>query len=183
MWTKSMATASLQSSWCVSRRYKKASEYLRQSGTDGKMMRLTGNLSLSTNGLMLGFDTRMTLYNSVSSTLRRNSNEKSMQKRNLRSVDEDKQAPPLSQRPGYRDAKEQLRNLKKEKREQVVPFIPVSERKRLHNQIDPSLQEYLEWPSIYWEEYFAEEHHEPSSSSSWSPSSSWWSSSSWSSRF
>ena len=30
-------------------------------------------------------------------------------------------------------------------------------------------------------EYFAEEHHQPSSSSSWSPSSSWWSSSSWTS--
>ena len=52
-----------------------------------------------------------------------------------------------------------------------VPFIPVSEKKRLHNKIDPSLQEYLEWLNINWEEYSAEEHHQPSSSSSWSQTS------------
>ena len=32
-----------------------ASENLRQSGTDGRMMRFTGNLSLSITGRMLGF--------------------------------------------------------------------------------------------------------------------------------
>ena len=52
-----------------------------------------------------------------------------------------------------------------------VPFIPVSEKKRLHNKIDPSLQEYLEWLNTNWEEYSAEEHHQPSSSSSWSQTS------------
>ena len=35
----------------------------------------------------------------------------------LRSVDDNKQAPPLSQRRGYQEAKEQLRNFHKEKRE------------------------------------------------------------------
>ena len=63
-----------------------------------------------------------------------------------------------------------------------VPFIPIIEKKRLHNKIDPPLQEYLEWLSINWEDYSAEEHHQPSSSSSWSPTF-WWSSSSWSSNW
>ena len=58
----------------------------------------------------------------------------------LRSVDENRQAPPLSQRPGYREAKEELTNLQTEKREQLAPFIPVSERKRLKNKIDPVLE-------------------------------------------
>ena len=45
--------------------------------------------------------------------------ERNMQKLYLRSVDDNKQAPPLSQRPGYWEAKEQLRNLQMEKREQL----------------------------------------------------------------
>ena len=59
-------------------------------------------------------------------------------------------------------------------------FIPISKRKRFHNQHDPSLQGYFEWPSTNWTEYFEEERQPPaSSSSSWSPNSTWWSSSSW----
>ena len=58
----------------------------------------------------------------------------------FRSVDENRQAPPLSQRRGYQEAKDKIRTLQKEKREQLAPFIPVSERKRWHNKIDPSLQ-------------------------------------------
>ena len=57
----------------------------------------------------------------------------------LRSVDENRQAPPLSQRPGFREAEEKF----KEKRARLALLIPVSERKRLHDRIDPSLQEYL----------------------------------------
>ena len=94
-----------------------------------------------------------------------------------RSVEENRQAPPLSQRPGYREAKKLLINLQKENRKQLAPFNPVSERKRLQNRIDPSLQGYLEWLSTNWAAHFAEEHHQPSSSYSWSPSSTWWSSS------
>ena len=48
----------------------------------------------------------------------------------FRSVDENRQAPPLSQRRGYQEAKDKIRTLQKEKREQLAPFIPVSERKR-----------------------------------------------------
>ena len=69
---------------------RKSSEDLRQSGTDGKMMRLTGNLSLSISGRMLGFDTWITLYNSVSSTMRRNNKrERNMHILHQRSVDDD----------------------------------------------------------------------------------------------
>ena len=54
----------------------KAVENLCKSGTDGKMMRLTGNLSLSITGRMLGFDTWITVYISVPTTMRRNSTDK-----------------------------------------------------------------------------------------------------------
>ena len=91
----------------------------------------------------------------------------------LRSVDENRQPPPLLRRPGYREAKEKLKKPTKEKREQLALFIPVSERTRSQNKIDPSLQGYIEWLSTNWAEYFAEEHYQPSSSSSGSPSSSW----------
>ena len=52
----------------------------------------------------------------------------------LRSVDENRQAPPLSQRPGYWEAKKESINLQKARREELAP-------------IDPSLQKYLEWLS------------------------------------
>ena len=51
----------------------------------------------------------------------------------------------------------------KRKRITIAPFVPVSERKRSHNKIDPSLQEYLEWLSSNWDEQFAEEQQQPSS--------------------
>ena len=68
--------------------------------------------------------------------MRRNSNEKNMNLLVLRSVDENKQAPPLSKRPSDEE-------IYKGKKKTTGPFHPVSERKRLHNKIDPSLQEYL----------------------------------------
>ena len=86
----------------------------------------------------------------------------------LRSLDENKQAGPLWQRPVYREAKKELSKLHKSKREEQLPYIPVSDRKRLQNRIDPSLQEYLEWLSMHWSEQFAEpqnsERPQPSSS-------------------
>ena len=103
----------------------------------------------------------------------------------LRSVNEDKQAPLLPQRLGYQDAKKALVDIHKQSRQELgIPSIPKSERQRLRNQFDPSLQRYLEWLSTNWAEYFAEERPQPpSSSSSWSQSSSWWSSSSWTSNW
>ena len=62
-----------------------------------------------------------------------------------------------------------------------VAFISKVERQRLRNQIDSSMQRYLEWLSINRAEYFAEERPQSTSSSSWTPSSSWWTSSSWTS--
>ena len=147
------------------------------------MMRFEGNPSLSIIRRVFVFDTWITLYSSENSTMRRNSKERNLHILYLRSVDESRQAPPLSQRPGYREAKEQLRNLPKEKREQLALFITESERKRLYYKVDPSLQGYREWLSTNWAEHFAEEHHQPSSSSSCSPSSTWWSSSLWTSNW
>ena len=56
----------------------KSSEDLRQSGTDAKMMRLTGSLSLPIVGRTHGFDTWITVYISVSTTMRRNSKEQEL---------------------------------------------------------------------------------------------------------
>ena len=59
----------------------------------------------------------------------------------LRSVDEDKQAPPPQQRPGYQDAKKALVDLHKQVRQDCrVIFITKIERQRLRNQLDPSMQ-------------------------------------------
>ena len=109
MWTKSMANCIISKLVTHFEALQKASEDLRQSGTDGEMMRLAGNRSLSIIGRMLGFDTWITLYNSVSSRMRRNNNEKEMciYLLYLRSVDQNKQASLLSERPGYPEAKEQ----------------------------------------------------------------------------
>ena len=62
--------------------------------------------------------------------------------------------------------------------------MPKSERRRLNDQLNPSLQVYFAWLSTDWAEYFAEEREPPtlSSSSQWS-STSWWSPHSWSSNW
>ena len=60
--------------------------------------------------------------------MRRNSKAKNMNLLYLRSVVENRQAPPLSQRPVYGEAYKELVNLQKERREQPAPFIPVGER-------------------------------------------------------
>ena len=66
----------------------------------------------------------------------------------LRSVNEEKQAPPLPQRPGYQDAKKAVGDMHKQVRQDcAVHLIPKIERQRLQNQLDPSMQRYLEWPS------------------------------------
>ena len=151
MWTKSMAIPSPQSSWRISKRYKsRAKIYVN-------LMRLTKNLCLSIIGRMLGFD------NSVSSTMRRNSNENEICIHFTYAVLTTTNKHCLCHSDQILVSK---RAIKK-----VAPFIPVSEKKRLHNKIDPSLQEYFEWLSRNKEDYFAEEHHQPSSSSSWSPTS------------
>ena len=62
-----------------------------------------------------------------------------MQTLYLRSVDDKKQAPPLSQRPGYWEAKEQKKNFSNGEKRTTSSFYPLSERKRLHDKIDPSL--------------------------------------------
>ena len=93
----------------------------------------------------------------------------------LRSVDEDKQAPPLSTRPGYQEGTTALVEMQRQSQQDLgILFIPKSGR-RLLNQLNPSLRGYFEWLSTNWAEYFAEEREPPTSSSSsqWS-STSWW---------
>ena len=90
-----------------------------------------------------------------------------------------------TQRPRYQEAKIALVDMEKQSRQDLgKPFIPIRERKRLHNQIDPSLQGYFEWLSTHWAEYFGEEREPPTSSSSshWSYTS-WWSPQSWTSNW
>ena len=110
----------------------------------------------------------------------------------MRSVDEDKQAPPLQQRPGYQDAKKGLVDMHKQARQDCgLTFIPKVERQRFRNQLDRSMQRYLEWLSTDWAGFFAEERPQPTSSSSWTPGSSWtsdwhqheWNDSTWSEKW
>ena len=154
--------------------------YLLQSGTDGKITRSAGNLSL----LMKWSDAwvryldhivHFNIYHNATQPQR----ERKVNLLRYRSVDENKQAPRLCQRQGHREAKKELSNQQKSKREEQVLYISVSDRKGLQKRIDPSLLDYLEWLSTNWAEEFAEEHHQPSSSSSWTPSPTLWSSSSW----
>ena len=84
-----------------------------------------------------------------------------------RSVDEDTQAPLLTQRPGNQEAQIALVDVQKQSRHDLgIQFIPTSERKRLHNEIDSSPQRYFQWLGTHWAGYFAEEHKPPTSSSS-----------------
>ena len=54
----------------------------------------------------------------------------------VRVVDENEQAPPPPQRPGYQDAKEAFVDMQKQSRQDLgIPFVPISERTRLHNQL------------------------------------------------
>ena len=85
----------------------------------------------------------------------------------LRGVDEDRQAPPLSTRPGYQEAKNALVEMQRQSRQDLgIQFFPNSERKRLNGQLDPELRGYLEWLSTNWEHYFKKERELPTSSSS-----------------
>ena len=99
----------------------------------------------------------------------------------LRSVDEDRQAPPSA---GCQEAKIALVEMQKQSRQDIgITYIPRSERKRLNGQLHPELRGYLEWLSTNWTECFTKERELPTSSSSsqWS-SASWWTDS-WSSNW
>ena len=160
-------------------------ENLRRSGIDGKMMRLTGSLSLPK--IWSDAWVRYLDHNAQNDI----SHKAAQEQRSkytiyyLRSVDEDRQAPPLSARPGYQEAKTALVEMQRQSRQHLgITFIPKSERRRLNDQLNPSLQVYFAWLSTDWAEYFAEEREPPtlSSSSQWS-STSWWSPHSWSSNW
>ena len=67
----------------------------------------------------------------------------------LRSMDEDRQAPPLSTRPGHEEAKTALAELQKRSRQDInVVHIPPTERTRLNDKLDPEMRRYLEWLSM-----------------------------------
>ena len=139
---------------------RKTKDSIRRSGTDGRKTRPTGGLSLPLICRMLGWDTWTILQKKIDIShtaphLQRNRYNKLFY---LRSVDEDKRAPPLQQRPGYQGAKKALVDMHKQvPQDYRVTFIRKVERQRLRNQLDPSMQRYLEWLSTNWAVYFAEE--------------------------
>ena len=61
----------------------------------------------------------------------------------LCSVDENTLAPLASQRPGCPEAKEQLRNFLEKSEKRTISSFPVSDKKRLYDNIDPSLQGFF----------------------------------------
>ena len=68
----------------------------------------------------------------------------------LPSLDENMQTGPLWQKTGYQEAQKELTNLHKSKKwKSKFLKSPVRDRRRLHDRLDPSLQEYLEWLSIH----------------------------------
>ena len=103
----------------------------------------------------------------------------------LRGVDEDRQAPHWSTRPGYQEAKIALVEVQTQSRQDLeISFIPRSDRKHVNDPLDPSVRGYLECLSTHWAESFTKERELPTSSSSsqWS-STSWWATHSWSSNW
>ena len=78
-----------------------------------------------------------------------------------RSLDLNKQAGPLWRRPWDQEAIKALAILQKSGRQVQGYQNPISDRKRQHNKLDLSFQEYLEWLSIHWAEQFVER-REPS---------------------
>ena len=135
---------------------------------------------------MLGWDTWTTLHKLISLVKRRKNKEVDTTICfYLRSVDEDRQAPPSATRPAYQEAKTASVKMQRQSRQDLgIPFIPKSEWRRFNDQLNPSLRRNLEWPSTNWAECFTEERELPTSSSSsqWS-STSLWSTHSWSSNW
>ena len=93
----------------------KASEDLRQSGTDGKIDAAYRQPQLVHNwsDVWVRYLDHIVQFSIVHNAPQQQ-RERIMQKNDVRSVDENEQAPPLSLRPGYREAKEQLSNSQKE---------------------------------------------------------------------
>ena len=91
----------------------------------------------------------------------------------MRGVDSNKQAGPLCQRPDYKSSANSLVSFQRAQGK-TAPHIPIKERTRQDNTLDPTVQNHLEWLSFNWPTYFSS-----SSSSTWTESPTWWSSSSW----
>ena len=84
-------------------------------------------------GQMLGWDT-WTILQILTSLIQRRTCKGIDTTIHLRSVNEDKQAPPPPQRPGYQDAKKALVDMHKQVRQDCgVTFISIVERQRLRN--------------------------------------------------
>ena len=103
-----------------------------------------------------------------------------------RSVDEHRQAPPLSQRPGYQEATKALIEMQRQIATRFGKSIYSPNRGKATLGKSASIlhcKKFLEWLSTNWAEYFAKERKPPtSSSSSQCSSTSWWSPHSWSSK-
>ena len=96
----------------------------------------------------------------------------------LRSVDENRLAPPLPQRPGYQEANEQPRSLQKGEKRTISSFYRGMWKETLTQQ-DWSFTARVLWEPGVQIGRNSSQRQQPSFSSSWSPSSTWWSSSSW----
>ena len=77
----------------------------------------------------------------------------------MRSVDSNKQAGLLCQRPDHKSSTDALVSLQRAQ-SKGVPHIPMHLKTRQSNTLDPAVQQHLEWLTFNWKTYF-------SSSSSW----------------
>ena len=55
-----------------------------------------------------------------------------------------------------------------------MPQIPVQERERLNDTLDPKVKEHFTWLSKHWSSYLKETEESSSTASTWSRPSSWW---------
>ena len=91
----------------------------------------------------------------------------------VRSVDSNKQAGPLCQRPGYKSSADSRVSVQRAQGKGVL-HIPMHWRTRQNNTLDLAVLQHLELLSFNWKTYFSSY-----SPPKWTESPTWWSSSSW----
>ena len=63
----------------------------------------------------------------------------------------------VEKRPGYTEAKIAITEVQRQSGEIDIVRIPTKERRRLNDNLDPKIREYLEWLSTSWEQCFTKE--------------------------
>ena len=127
----------------------RTTELIRRSGIDGKMMRLTESPKRDigwSDACVRHLDHIAQI--DISHTASHEQRGRYHNLIYLRGMDEDRQAPPLSTRSGYQEAKTALVEMQRQSRQDMhIVHILTKERTRLNDELDPEMRGYLEWLS------------------------------------